>query len=413
VDFNKTSGTSGSPDWRTIVVGGLGKGGRGYYALDVTDTKPTDEATLANRILWEFPNATTPSDVAKNVGYSFGKPIITKTKAHGWVVLVASGYNNGADTAGDGKGYLFVLNARTGELIKAISTGAGASDTPSGLAHLAGYAENVETDNTVQYVYGGDVRGNVWRFNLTDPKTSTGWTVHRLATLVDASGNFQPITTEPELGKIKANGVDRRMIMIGTGMLLGDKDIPGTAGQNTWATQTQTMYGLVDDLSVPSGSNAVIQPLRASLQQQVFNTIGDAAGTRNATQLAVDYATKKGWYIDFPASGERLNTAPTLGAGALVFTTNVPTPNLCTLGGSAYINILDYRTGGYLALSQSPSSTPFAKGMASAPVLVRLRTGGIVGLTQGGCKDCVVETPVLPKPTAGTTKRKSWRELLL
>jgi type IV pilus assembly protein PilY1 len=306
-----------------------------------------------------------------------------------------------------------VLNAQTGELIKAISTETGSSATPSGLAYIAGYAENVETDNTVEYVYGGDVLGNVWRFNLTDPKSSAGWKVHRLATLVDPSNNFQPITTEPELAKIKVNGVTKRMVMIGTGMLLGDKDIPGTVGANSWSTQTQTMYGLVDDLSVPPVGKAVIDPLRSSLQQQVFNTIGDAAGTRNATQRAVDYSTQKGWYIDFPATGERLNTAPSLGAGALVFTTNIPTPDLCSLGGSSFINILDYRTGGYLAAAQSPSSTPFAKSMASAPVLVKLRTGGIVSLTQGGCVNCIVNQPVLPKPTAGTTKRKSWRELLL
>ena len=68
------------------------------------------------------------------------------------------------------------------ELIKALSTGAGSVTTPSGLAHIAGYAEVAALDNTVQYVNGGDLQGNVWRFDLTDPTTSAGWKVQKLAT---------------------------------------------------------------------------------------------------------------------------------------------------------------------------------------------------------------------------------------
>ena len=49
--------------WKTILVGGLNKGGKGYYALDITDPlNPTS--------LWEF------SDPA--LGLSYGTPVITK-----------------------------------------------------------------------------------------------------------------------------------------------------------------------------------------------------------------------------------------------------------------------------------------------------------------------------------------------
>ena len=172
------------------------------------------------------------------------------------------------------------------------------------------------------------------------------------------------------------------------------------------------MYGLVDDLSIPAAGRAVIEPLRSSLQQQVLNAIGDAPGSRNATQLAVDYTTKKGWYVDLPGAGERVNTTPALNVGALVFTTNLPTPNLCTRGGSSFTNILDYRTGGRLTLSESPSSTPYAKSMASAPVLLKTKNGAIRAVTRTATGE-ILETPVLPKPLAGVTKRKSWRELML
>ena len=375
VDFSKTSGSSGSPDWHTIAVGGLGKGGRGFYALDLTGTTATSEANLASKVLWEFPNSATSALVKPNIGYSFGKPIITKTQAYGWVVLVTSGYNNGTnsgDSGGDGKGYLFVLNARTGDLIKALSTGAGSVTTPSGLAHIAGYAEVAALDNTIQYVYGGDLQGNVWRFELTDPASSTGWKVQKLATLVDSSGNFQPVSTAPELAKTKIDGITRRFVYVGTGLLLGDTDVPGSATPNAWSSQTQTMYGLVDDLSYPTAPNAVIQPLRSSLQQQVLTNVAGSANARNASTNAVDYKTKKGWYLDLTMTGERVNTNPALGAGALVFTSNLPNSDLCALGGSSSTIKLDFKTGGYLQDSLSTSSTFLSSSMASGPRLIRL-----------------------------------------
>ena len=99
VDFGRTGGTIGTADWRTILVGGLGKGGRGYYALDISTADASDTETgIASKVLWEFPNSATASTA--NIGFSYSRPIIVKTKAQGWVVLVASGYNNGTDTAG-------------------------------------------------------------------------------------------------------------------------------------------------------------------------------------------------------------------------------------------------------------------------------------------------------------------------
>ncbi|HYC45016.1 MAG TPA: PilC/PilY family type IV pilus protein [Burkholderiales bacterium] len=405
VDFNKTSAASGAPDWRTIAVGGLGKGGRGFYALDVSETTAANEAAVTTKVLWEFPNSATPAAVKANIGYSFGRPIITKTKAAGWVVLVTSGMNNGTDSAGDGRGYLFVLDARTGALIRAIDTGAGTAADPANLAHVAGYVESGEVDNTVEYVYGGDIRGNVWRFDLT-AASSASWNVRKLATLVDGSGAYQPVTTEPELAKIKVNGADKRFVYVGTGLLLGDKDIPGVSGANAWSSQTQSIYGLVDDLSAAP----LVSPLRASLQQQTLTTNAD--GSRTATANTVDFATKRGWYLDFPAAGERVNNAPALGAGALVVVTNVPNSDPCTLGGSSYFNVLDYKTGGYRdGTPSSPSSIRFAQGMASAPVLVRVPSGSIVGLVR--LTDASIKATTVPTSGgAAVTKRRSWRELL-
>ena len=71
-----------------ILVGGLNKGGAGYYALNITSGTAATEADAVSKVLWEFKPA--------NMGYSFGIPLIVKTST-GWKVVVASGYRN--DTA--------------------------------------------------------------------------------------------------------------------------------------------------------------------------------------------------------------------------------------------------------------------------------------------------------------------------
>jgi type IV pilus assembly protein PilY1 len=371
VDFSNTDGSSGAANWHTILVSGLGKGGNGVFALDVTTPLVPSggtEAGAAAKVLWEFPNSSTPAAVAKNVGLSYGKPIIVKTAAKGWVVLVASGYNNGNDTGGDGKGYLFVLNARNGNLIKAIPTNVGDTGTttgPSGLAKISAYANNANLDSTVTYAYGGDLLGNVWRFDLTATAAAGtgGWSASLLAQLVDSSGATQPVTTAPELGNVSGT----RYVYVGTGEYLGDPDVTNK--------QTQTMYGLIDDLST------TISPLRSNLVQQTI------LPTSTSTQRLISknaLTTQRGWYLDLPsATGERANTDPVLVLGTLIFTTNIPGTDACTPGGSSWLYALNYQNGGQV-VGGAFGGTFLGNQLASAGVPIQLMTGGSSGGSSSG-----------------------------
>ena len=423
VNFANTSVTSTTPDWRTILVGGLGKGGRGYYALDITCPVGTTTATatacgtslteaqLTAKVLWEFPSS--DSTHLLNVGYSYGKPVITKTLAYGWVVLLTSGYNNGTGTdnsGGDGRGWLYVLNAKTGAVINAIDTGVGIPTDPSGLAHIAAYVANGDIDNTAEYAYGGDLKGNVWRFDLTDNTGNTiVYTATTVAVLKDGGGiNTQPITTVPELASISIGGTDKRFVYVGTGQYLGTSDVA--------TNQTQTIYGLVDNTSVTTGP--VIPSLtRASLQQQTLTTSGTI---RTLTTTSPDYSTLKGWYIDLPgcnvgsctSGSERITGDPILALGALVFTSNIPSSVACVPGGSSWLNVIDYKTGGKLTGSTVTwSSTSLGNALASRPVLIKLPSGEVKTLTRLSDATTVSTTVPLSGSSTGTN-RISWRELI-
>lgn len=428
VDFSNTDGITGNPhpDWRTTIIGGLGKGGRGYYALDITCplgatvsttgtcTETLTEADVASKVLWEFPASASGSTVnstctstnniaiANLVGYSYGRPILVKTEAKGWVALVSSGYNNGTDTSGDGCGYLFVLNARTGALIKAIGTPSGSAASPSGLAQISAYVDNTNLDNTVKYVYSGDLNGNVWRFNLGGNSTSA-WSVTKVATLNNASGTAQPITTELDMTKLLVGAVTRPILYVGTGQLLSDNDVS--------TTSIQSVYGLLDDPSITGAGPVIASPTRNNLVQQTF--VSTSSTNRTLSTNAVNYtgtSAKSGWYVDLPA-GERVNTNPYIALGALLVTTNIPSTTSCIPGGSSWYNVFDYKTGGVVTGSTwDYSSISLGNALASRPVVIKLPGGTAKALIRTSDAKTLVKDVPVSSSSAGS-RRVSWREV--
>jgi Tfp pilus tip-associated adhesin PilY1 len=320
-------------NWRTILVGGLGAGGKGYYALDVTN--PGAVPTKA----WEFKqvSGTCPSpsvSVASgifadcNLGLSFGKPIITKLAGE-WVVIVTSGYNNNNGVAGDGGGFVYVLNALNGELKQKIATGVGSAGTPSGLAQLNNYVDNADVDNTTLRAYGGDLLGNIWRFDFTTGSATL------LGTAKDASNAAEPITVRPELAEVDG----KPFVLVGAGRLLGASDLTDSQKQSVW--------GLSDPLTAGPGP-LYADPLRASLRPMKIDQTGTLSGATRTVACngtVPECARNAGWVLDLAEAGERVNVEMKLVLGSLVFASNVPGLVPCSVGGHSWFNQVDFRTG--------------------------------------------------------------------
>ena len=395
VDLSATLGGSGGNNWTTMLIGGLGKGGRGYYALNVSSPSVNSDAAAGALAMWEFPNVSTPAAVSQNIGYSFGKPLLVKTKADKWVVIVSSGYNNGntaGQSGGDGMGHLFVLNPSNGALIRDISTGVGSGTSPSGLAQLSAFVANSDLDNTTTFVYGGDLLGNVWRFDLSDPTNDANWSVTKLVTLVDANQTPQPVTSAPEIGVYQGH----RFIYLGTGQYLGSPDI-GTS-------QTQTIYGIIDDLSA---SPMIPSPRTQFLKQ----TLSTGSNTRTDSANIFNFGSQKGWYIDLPSSGERVVSDPSLALGVLTVTSIIPGTDACTPGGSSFEYFINYSNGG--AIPNSPvayTGVSLGNALASRPLIIKLPTGKLVSLVrQSNATTNATQVPT--PPLTNPLKRVYWREV--
>jgi len=386
--------------WKTILVGGFNDGGRGYYALDITD--PNNPA-----LLWEFSDS--------NLGLSYGNPVITKRKSDGsWVVAFGSGYNN---TSGDGNGHLFVVDAATGTKLLDVCTDAnsagtvtggcptpvGSTGTPSGLAKINAWVESNSTDNTALRFYGGDLLGNVWRFDI-DNQVAPNKAALLLATLKDASGTAQPITTKPLLSSV--GPTHRPVVVVATGAYLSQPD--------TLTTTQQSIYAVADNLTGTGWGDPRGGANSAAFVVQSF-TAGTGSGTptESISSNTVDFSlsTTGGWYVDLPHSGERVFSNPTLELNTLAVSTGIPSSDACTSGGSSWLYYLNVANGN--AVTTNPvgvqySSEALIVGMnwvkdtsGNVHILVQDSKGGIAP----------VNPPVNQGTSLNATHRTSWREL--
>ncbi|MCM8641054.1 MAG: PilC/PilY family type IV pilus protein, partial [Candidatus Accumulibacter sp.] len=390
--------------WKTILVGGLNNGGRGYYALDITNP-------AAPKALWEFTH--------NDLGYSYGNPVITKLKDGTWVVVVTSGYNN--LSPGDGGGHLFIIRASDGTLLRTISTGAGDTTTPSGLSRISAWANFPDANNTAQRVYGGDQLGNLWRFDVNGdiplpatPPATPVYDAQRLATLKDPAGVAQPITTRPELGKVGPHAV----VFVGTGQLLGTDDLATTQTQTVYAIKDRLLdldYGSPRPLSPPQTTpppgDFVAQTLTSATCQagNPFCTAGRPIVT--GTNNPVDFDVNDGWYADFPVAGERVNTELRLQLGTLALNTNTPTIGACVPVGISFAYFFDYDSGGPVNGTNGLSAIRLGDYLSSAPSVIRLVDGTIRELIRTDTPS-TISTPVPTAPSPLDTRRVSWRELV-
>ncbi|MGH8855501.1 MAG: pilus assembly protein, partial [Telluria sp.] len=330
-------------EWRTVLVGGLNAGGRGYYALDVTDPEQP-------RSLWELcADATICGGVnhEPEIGLSFGNAQFGLWKnasgAERWVVFLTSAYNNipGVDgvNSGTGKGFLFVVDVATGEVIDRVTTNSGSTTTPSGFAKITAITANPSTDPLVTYVYGGDNLGQMWRFDFTSPGTV------RMLKMGDA-GAAQPITTRPDVAlcRVESTSEDglttasaQRVVAFGTGRLLDIGDVANTA--------VQSAYVLRDSGEAIS---ATAWRSDAAMPKQALTKVAGAGGdVYTIDGPEVDLSTQAGWYVDFDRNaGERINLDPKIVLGTLTMVTNIPSSSSsCSVGGTANIYGLDLCTG--------------------------------------------------------------------
>jgi type IV pilus assembly protein PilY1 len=339
----------GTTGWHTVLVGALRGGGKSVYAIDVTNPSALT-TSAASKVMWEFTD--------KDMGYTFSDIQIGKMNNGKWAAVFGNGYNN--DPSGDGHAKLYVLyldgsNAASPVII---DTGVGILDPMTkSCASTSSDCNGLSTprladlngDGTIDRIYAGDVQGNMWAFDVTDPSNTANWlSAYGANPLFRAcsaypctSSNRQPITGQPDIvqhpSKTAYATRPNLLVYFGTGQYLTQADI-GNA-------QLQTFYGVWD--------SATGNLDRSSLQPQTISTTYNdpvLGSVRTVSSNIVNYSTsEKGWLIDLPVTGERSVTNPVAFGSVVFFNTLIPntsSSNMCDVGGSGWLMAVDLLTGG-------------------------------------------------------------------
>jgi type IV pilus assembly protein PilY1 len=433
-----TTSCSASTDWKTILVGGLNAGGQGIYALDITNPSNFSESNASSIVMWEFNDRNdtdTDTTMQYGLGYTFSRPVIARVctdrdngnadvpacNAGRWVVIFGSGYNNtDADSYASTSGYaiLYVLDALTGTVIKKINTKTGTSSSPNGLSTPA--AVDIDGDDYIDYVYAGDIKGNMWKFNLVN-ETASNWSVAYgnssnpapLYTAKDGTTarNPQAITTAPDAILHPDGGI---LVMFGTGSYIRSTDL-----NTTNMSLAQSIYGIRDNGAAVSSTN------RNNLVQQSINTSSQTVSSvnyRTVSNNTIDWNSKDGWFIDLPGTGERIAYEPRVIGEVLAFTSIVPTSDVCDAGGSSWDYYVDALTGGRLSYSPftavssitvdsttySPAARESKVGVTPMGTLITQGKGKGTDILCGSTGNCETYGVNLGQNIAG---RLSWREI--
>jgi type IV pilus assembly protein PilY1 len=311
---------------KTVLVSSLGAGGRGLFALDVTNPIPTSETEAAANILWEITNTkinNATSTSFANLGHTYGTPVITKVNSGSGqsAVILGNGYN------ASGASSLFVVDVANGSLIREISTsgaGNGGLSTPLCIDSTG--------DGQVDYCYAGDIDGKLWKFDLTNSNASS-WS----ASLLYTTSPAQAITMAPT---VVAHPYGGYMVNFATGRMFTDADKTDTA--------VHYAYGIWDGAPVANTSMLTQTLAERSYVNGLITTRVRVATTANQPDWTAGVGHHKGWQVALPVGGERVigdtvytengrfyfnSTNPTI--------TNVsPTPN-----GENWLMELDAMTG--------------------------------------------------------------------
>ncbi|WP_085648737.1 MULTISPECIES: pilus assembly protein [unclassified Pseudomonas] len=383
--------------WKTLAIGGTGAGGKTFYGLQLFDAS----AGNVIRALWEVsaPATASTSNAFNDLGYAYARPEVARLADGRWAAFIANGYGSNSGVAA-----LYVLDVRDGSLIKKIVI--DSTETANGLSSVK---LRVNSQNVVQAAYGGDLKGRLWKFDLS-ATSSDSWGVafSGKPLFTTAGGTSQPITAQPLLAD---NALGGKQIFVGTGKF-------NEAADKT-NKDLQAFYSVWD---ADGGSGQItVSSLQAQAITGVFS--GSTGQFVTTSQNDTTYPAEKGWYLPLvynnALTGERVINQASLVLGRIVFTTaSVDTTDPCSSFGTGKLIELDAFSGkmlNYAVLDTNADGVVDSNDTISSGVVF---TGGIPTLNaivNGASRKVVNDSSggitTLVEKSGGGSRRIMWRQI--
>ncbi len=362
--------------WRSILLGGSRSGGRGIFALDVTTPSDFSETNADKMVLWEFSDV----DDADDLGFNFSTPVIAMMNNNRWAAIFGNGYNSK-----DGKAKLFIVFLDGGldgvwtlgtDYLKIdtggspVSGGCLSSGTAcNGLSSPE--AVDLDGDEKIDRIYAGDLKGNLWAFDVTDDSDTSKWDVAYKKSGTPAplfvASSSQPITDKPVVVEhpdisSNASNTPNLLVFFGTGQYLSNSDVTTTPA-------TQSFYGIWDhgvkeitpsvlfehkfDTSTTFIDNNDCDSIASGICEDIENDLTKSIRVFEDNDYVIDYLDPDGdgyyhhgWKINFNViAGERIIHDPLVYDSLVIFVTSIPDATPCKAGGDGYLMIVEQGNG--------------------------------------------------------------------
>ena len=413
-------------NWKRVLIGGLGAGGQGIFALDITETDKYSEDKADEILLWEVAHP--------EIGNVTGKPKVVKMNNGKWYIAVPNGYNS----KGDGQGHILLLDPIDGSIVFDFATLSGSLSNPNGILDLT--IRDIDGNGTAEFIYAGDNEGNLWVLNTSSSNTSQ-WAFENQLQLDSANPsiivqkrlgvdpkplfttkNNQPISTSISVSfnnsVADVGAYPNQILVFGTGRLAAEGDLSDIPDQYVYGLWHKAANTASD---VDSG--------KFKERTLSFITITDSSGdpmsvrgvdnnTSEPTEYSMDESqSDDGWYVRLDAENERIVFDPAL-VRHVVLMTSLTTDGggQCSSDLSGYLLGFDLQTG----LSPRPAVIDF-----NNDGFVNEHDEAYVGLSLGDTPSGVARVgnrgiivtefdgtnPIKTDPFGLFTKRRSWSGL--
>lgn len=335
-------------DWHTVLVSGLGRGGQGIFALDITDVGSVTEERADSTVLWEFTDADD-----QDLGYTYTSPLIARMHNGRWAAIFGNGYNateSDGHVSSHGKGAIYIVDLETGVLLKKMLSNAGSAANPNGIN--APTAIDLDNDNIIDIIYAGDLLGRLTKYDVRSSNPAQWERISdQMFGTFDRDSRSIPVTSEVAVGSHPSGeGV---MIYLASGKYLEPSD------QND-SGQLNRIYAIWDkdpfvdpNLRGNFSRGGMLEQTIVSESSVAFDADGNgskesSALVRKTSRNEIDWNTHFGWYMDLASPtlmGEQVLTAPILREDKLIISTHIPVGNECSPDQQGWLMILDAASG--------------------------------------------------------------------
>ncbi len=314
------------------LYGGMRRGGRNYYALNVTDP---DNPSM----LWQVNNS---SPGLAGLGQTWSTPTLTSVPSSSGgnvpILVVGGGYSpndhdgTSALSSGDEMGNMvYFLNAETGSVLWSAGGRSEATNTISSMKYAVPSSiavVDMDFDGVADHMYFGDMGGQVFRIDI---KPDGQHVVNRIANVGGTGDARRRFYEAPAVAYVRTNGQNHLYVAVGSGYRAHPLD----------ETTTDGFFVIKDESALESNAVAV----------------ATTSNMTNVTAGGVPSAGSRGWYYTFGVTGEKALASPIIYDGRILFTTYAPTvdqefDNPCAVRyGVSYLHTVNLLTGEPAALS--------------------------------------------------------------